>query len=239
MAFIPGKSCFAYLVHDTPTCRDDFKKSLALLRQNHPAEEIVLFHETGYPAVPGCRMIPIQFEIPDWIDCSCMYGARLGYMHMCRFFAGLVFTHLSEYEYYCRLDTDSFILSPARHNLFTWAQANSVYYGYVADNIYDQPDFCTGLWDLASSFAELQETYVHPRNIPVQATYYTNFELCHVPWFLKNWGPWFDRVDKAGGFYYHRWGDHTVRRLGVQMLMPPAQIRRVPLHYRHTFEFNA
>ena len=45
---------------------------------------------------------------------------------MCRFFTGFMYEQevLKDYEYYLRLDTDSFIHTPINYDIFDWAQKN-------------------------------------------------------------------------------------------------------------------
>lgn len=251
----PG--CFCYLVNHTQQGVDDFIKSLRLLKANYLKRyptPVIAFHEAQLTCQAriveesGVQpvFVPIEFKLPDCVDKSRICGERLGYMHMCHFFANDIFSHpaLADFEYYCRLDTDSFIMSPVYVNLFDWARANDCKYGFIDDAITDNPSFFPGLWATGGEFARANPQYpTYARlytEIPEGRVYYTNFELCNMAWFRSEpWTRYFDAIDKAGGIYYHRWGDHTIRYMGVRLFMPPVNIRRVTfIHYRHTFEYN-
>lgn len=252
----PG--CFVYLVNHTEDAIQQFRRSLGLLwtnyRKAHPAPVIAFCESQMSRRVResiaerhDCRFVEIKFHVPPWVDPKRPGPGRIGYMHMCRFFANEVFHHpaLASFEYYCRLDTDSFILSPVKVDLFARAKAENWGYGFIDDTIKDSARFTAGLWPLASRFLD-----EHPRitpfarpytDIPEGQVYYTNFEICECGWFRRApWASFFDTVDLNGGIYSHRWGDHSVRCLGVRMFMPPERIHLVTdVHYRHTFTYNA
>ncbi len=245
--------CFCYLVNHTQPYLTDFERSLILLRKNYLARfggPVIAFHEAGLTEevrrnlvertqVP-IQFVQLEFAIPSHIDKFKLYGARLGYMHMCRFFADTIFHHpaLATYDYYCRLDTDSFIHSPARADIFKDAAKAKSLYGFIADHLHDQPEFYSGLWDTARAFVNARPEYQYQKRvdqIPEGRVYYTNFELCYLPWFRSDpWSDYFKAIDTTGGIYYTRWGDHTIRYLGVNLLMPPERVMRVTsLPYTH------
>ena len=252
-----SKGCFCYLVNHTQKGVDEFIQSLRLLRVNYLDRyptPVIAFHESALMCQDRiCResgvrpvFVPIEFRLPDHIDRTRICGERMGYMHMCHFFANDIFHHpaLDGFEYYCRLDTDSFILSPVGRDLFSWAKASGCQYGFIDDSITDFCGFIPGLWATGAKFcadSPQYQTYAKLYSeIPEGRVYYTNFELCRRDWFRQApWVPYFEAIERAGGIYYHRWGDHTIRYMGVRLFMPPGQIRRVTfIHYRHTFEYN-
>ena len=61
-------------------------------------------------------------------------GFSMGYRHMCRFFSGEIYKQsvIRKYDYYLRLDTDSFIHTPLNYDIFTWAKNNHCDYGFIA-----------------------------------------------------------------------------------------------------------
>lgn len=253
------RGCFYYLVNHTDASVADFIISLTGLRTFYLSKfpcPVIAFHEAPLSAgrrrhitsVTGVdvRWQEIRFELPAHIQADRLYGFRPGYMFMCRFCANEVFHHpaLAPYTYHCRLDTDSRILSPVKQDLFGAAETQGVQYGFIDDSITDQPAYTSGLWPCAETYLQR-----HPQwpargklytEIPEGRVYYTNFELCYRPWFQQEpWVSFFNHVDRAGGIFYSRWGDHSIRYLGVKLFMPAAGIRRVVgLHYKHTYEYR-
>lgn len=255
-----NKNCIVYLVRSTKDDIDGLNKSLELVSKNVlPFSEnfdILLFHEDSLDSflpdiikLPNIKFHKIEFSVPDYPEeiknnIPEFYphpthgngpiawghpGFTLGYRHMCRFFAGEIFKNdiLKDYDYYMRLDTDSFILSPLNYDIFKWAKEKKCYYGYIAPAVqHDNPKVAEGL------SSKVREKY--PNSIPEFLLYYTNFELVYLPWFRGKYMEFYDYVDKLGGIYTNRWGDHIIRFLGVNLFMNKENI--IPVHgftYQH------
>ena len=157
-------------------------------------------------------------------------GFTMGYRHMCRFFSGHMYTFdiLKNYDYYMRLDTDSFIHTPLNYDIFEWAKECECYYGYIAPAVQtDNPKVIEGLWEYTNK--------IYPNNIPEGYMFYTNFEIGKVSWFLtSDYMKFYNELDQTGGFYTKRWGDAPIKFLGINLLMESKNI--IPVHgftYQH------
>lgn len=168
-------------------------------------------------------------------------GFSMGYRHMCRFFTGWMYEQeiLKNYEYYLRLDTDSFIRSPVRYDPFEWMKNNQCEYGFVAQAVqYDNPKVVIGLWDTVKNWLLLNNinTKTDANKIPDARMFYTNFELGKVSSFTKGslYFDFYKFIDSTGGIYTGRWGDAPLKYLGVNLFIDSAAIR--PVHgfiYQH------
>lgn len=142
-------------------------------------------------------------------------GFSMGYRHMCRFFSGEMykFDILKQYDYYLRLDTDSFIHTPLNYDIFEWAKNNDCYYGFIAPAVQqDNEKVVEGLWDYVND--------AYPNNIPDRLMFYTNFELGKISWFLTSeYMNFYNYIDKCGGIYTKRWGDAPIKFLGINLFM--------------------
>jgi hypothetical protein len=171
-------------------------------------------------------------------------GFNMGYRFMCRLFSHPIFEIAKEYEYYMRLDTDSFILSPINYDPFEWAKNNNVYYSYIEPAVqFDHPDVSYGLNEfIKNKINEFNISTLRNINTLEQGKlYYTNFELCKVDWFInnKNWNWFFKMIDESGMIFMRRWGDHIIRYLGINLFMNPENI--IPIknfHYQHGAEYK-
>ena len=157
-------------------------------------------------------------------------GFSMGYRHMCRMFSGEFYKLpiVQQYEYYIRLDTDSFIQTPLGYDIFKWAKENECWYGYVAPAVQqDNEKVVEGLWDLVNEH--------YPNNIPDRWMYYTNWELGKVDWFLTSeYMALYNIIDENGGIYTKRWGDAPIKFLGVNLFMPQKHIQPVQgFTYQH------
>jgi hypothetical protein len=213
----------------------------------------MLFHEASLTEeargdIARSAKFPVKFAELKFTDPSppVDIGAsifKMGYRHMCHFFADDIFhrPELAEFDYYMRLDTDSFILSPVKTDLFECMESKSAVYGYITEDV-DSPECSAGLWPLAEKFTRESglETRKAVSEIPEPRCYYTNFEICDLAWFRRSpWRDFFAAVDKANGIYTTRWGDHIIRYIGVNLFAPPEAVAVMPVHYFHRDEFGS
>lgn len=227
------KGCFIYLVNHTEQAVADGVRSLALLKANYLDRfptPVLLFHEAGLTeemkrrlsAEVDAQFVPVDFSSYPHGAADPAGSWSLGYLNMCRFFANEVFHHpaLEPFDYYCRLDTDSFILVPVAYDIFKRAADVRAFYGFVNDALCAPPEYCGGFSDALRRFG------VTPSR--EGGLYYTNFEVCYLPWFRTDpWRTFFAFIDTEDGIYAHRWGDHLIRYAGVKALMPTDRV----LHY--------
>ena len=238
--------CFIFLVgHEKPRYVEDFLRSLPMLKQNYldkyPAP-VIGFHRAGLSAETRNMIVErtgvaVQWEeiclqVPAWIDQrlipSIPYTPE--YMNMARWMSGQYMCHpaLADFEYICRLDTDSFITAPVKKDLFATMQANGWWYGYMNAGIKEYEDFTIGTREAIAEFIENNpRLQVHTPLfvLPHGQLYYTNFEVIRREWFQASlWQQYFVHMDATGGFYYHRWSDCLIRYLGVRTFMPRERI---------------
>jgi hypothetical protein len=222
-------NCILYLV-DTYDL-DNFRKSLdsipALLRK-YP---IVAYYEDSLPLEtrvqlkwqhPQLEFFPVSLERPhypgeiearihdNFVMDICSFS--LGYRSMCRFFSGEVFNRpeLLQYEYVLRLDTDSVIIN-LPFDPFDVMVAIEADYGYrLLCN--DHPQCYVDYYKCFKSVVEgLGHTYSFPENRRGWV-YFTNFEVMRLSAFRSPLHQKvYDGLEKTGGFYVHRWGDHIHR----------------------------
>jgi alpha 1,2-mannosyltransferase len=153
---------------------------------------------------------------------------------MCRFYSGGIFRLdvMQDYDWYWRVDTDSYILEPLATDPFATMSSNDLAYGYMALGREDE-HLTTGLWDTTMEWANKQHVgrtalldQFAPNGQWDRSYYYTNFELVNLKFFRSNqYLDYFDHLDRdTGGFYNHRWGDAPIRLLGVSMLAPKERV---------------
>lgn len=254
-----SKNGIIYLINTDRKYVDDFINSLILLKKNYLQDypcPVVGFYESSLPleirkTINDRSGVPVQYievdfsVVPDIYDKNRLLDVRLGYHHMCHFFANDVFHQpvVKDWEYYLRLDTDSFILSQVGYDIFEEARKKNVFYGFVGISD-DSPRFQKGLRDVVKKYVENHsscEYYKSLDKIPECEVYYNNFEVCFIPWFQQEpWISFFKTIDKSGGIWTTRWGDHAIRTYGVNLLMSSDHIYQYKdIHYKHAeFENN-
>lgn len=245
-----------YLVGSSMKNIEDFIISLESLRNNYLNSfpcTVVAFYEKDLSEYTRSHVVDrsgvnilyqlIEFNStkpPETVDVS-----NLGYRHMCNFFTNEIFNTnvLKDFKYYCRLDTDSKILSPVGYDFFNWMNVNNCNYGYFDDSIKNRSIYCVGLWESFDKFVKSNpqfRTYGKLyRDIPERSLFYTNFEICNISWFKSEpWQTFASYIVGLGGIYNNGWGDHNIRYAGVKLYMEPSRIKRVPIHYYHQKEFD-
>ena len=200
--------------------------------------------------IPDIQFEEIRFDMPSWISTDpSSYSVSLGefwmgYRHMCRYYSGGIYRdeRLAKYEWYWRLDSDSYLLSPIDYDPFERMAQNGQEYAYMKDTDIDHARVCVGLWECTKEYMEknsipMSKAFIEhsPNGNWDYTMYYTNFEIGKLSfWRSKEYMGYFDHLDKNGGIYYHRWGDNVIHWLGVNMLMDESKIWRVEdMAYQH------
>jgi hypothetical protein len=111
---------------------------------------------------------------------------------------------------------------------------NDKLYGFVI-NIYDSPESIETLWPQTLEFLAEHPEYIHPNNAMNWLTdsknrpghnqkangystchFWSNFEIGDMNfWRSQAYEDYFNHLDRAGGFFYERWGDAPVHSIGL------------------------
>jgi hypothetical protein len=151
--------CIVYLAQnsskDIQYGRDSrtlIQKSLDLLFKNYNDQfkhPVLIFHEGDFDQESQNEIRKgrseilfhqVKFEIPSFLTNSNipdMWDGKfgIGHRHMIRFYAIQIFDLLKElgYDWFFRMDDDSFIHSKIEYNLFEYLEKNNFVYGYRVD----------------------------------------------------------------------------------------------------------
>ena len=196
-------------------------------------------------------LIPSEhWSYPEWIDVpkadearkameekKVIYGGSLSYRHMCRYNSGFFFRHplLLQYDYYWRVEPDVEFTCNIDYDPFTFMRENGKEYGFTI-TLKEIRETIPTFWSTTKKFMEANKDLVHPRNFldPVFTDYTGKYNMCHF-WsnfeiasfkFLRSeaYLKYFDYLDKAGGFFYERWGDAPVHSIAAGMFLPIEKI---------------
>lgn len=258
----PVKAVITYLSRSRPKDVSDLKRSLSLLDVNFNdrfSYPVIVFHEDFNESLMGkirkatrsnLQFEKIKFEIPDFLNKEEIpeyiyvdgFEFPMGYRHMCRFMSSLIFQHpaLKDYDYLWRLDTDSFLLDKIDYDVFRFMEEHNYTYGYI-HIIKDEPEAVRGLWETTKKYIEdnsIKPTFLHKftqNGIWDRSYYYTNFEISKIDfWRSDEFMNYFNYLDKAGGIYKYRWGDHVIHLLAISMFVPESQVHKFSdIAYQH------
>mmetsp|Transcript_8189 Transcript_8189/g.19029 ORF Transcript_8189/g.19029 Transcript_8189/m.19029 type:complete len:425 (+) Transcript_8189:20-1294(+) len=202
---------------------------------DHFQYPVLIFHENLGPGqvnvITAATRSPVEFHqitlrIPTFIDARYVprwyQGFSLGFRHMIRFFTIQLYEHpaMQKYDYYWRLDSDSFLIGRLWVDPFVFMRASDYKFGFVAStNV--QPEFTADLWEL---------TEAHRRSEGITSewfsgkwngfAFYSNCEIARVDfWGLPEVQAYLNKVDQAGGIYKVRWPDSAIHFLAATMFL--------------------
>jgi alpha 1,2-mannosyltransferase len=261
------KATILYLARSKRGDIENLKHSLSLLdinfndKFNYP---VIIFHEDFNESLlediqkstrSNLKFEKVDFQVPDFLKNEAIpefiyvdgFEFSIGYRHMCRFFSGLIYQNpaLKGYDYYWRLDTDSFLLGKIDYDIFRFMQENDYLYGYMCTGI-DHPDVVNGIWDITKKYIEandIKPTFLQkftPGGIWDMTGFGTNFEISNLDfWHSSEFKKYFDYLDHEGGIYKHRWGDNDIHFLAVSMFIPEDRIHKFEdIAYQHQSFIN-
>lgn len=172
-------------------------------------------------------------------------GFTIGYRHMCNFFAGELYKEsiLDNYDYYMRLDTDSFILREVKENIFDKMKNLNAFYGFIAQAIQsDNPKVTIGLRECVKEFLDTNKikTNIDISQIRENGMFYNNFEIGKISWFKNSeYMKFYEHIKNTGGIYIHRWGDAPIRYLLLNLIMPHNNMLNITeIAYQHGAIYN-
>ena len=155
---------------------------------------------------------------------------------MCRFHARTLYDEpiLAGLRYVWRLDDDSFILRPVRYDVFRLMADRQIRYGYAMIGPECAPCI-EGLWPAADRYVDehcLRQRFQWPRD----KVYHNNFEVSDLElWRSREYRNFFDYIDRLGGIFYTRWGDHAIKTIAVTLFV----LQNETHHFRNDVCYSA
>jgi alpha 1,2-mannosyltransferase len=195
------------------------------------------------------RLTSEEFGIPSHIDMlraeksmaemkrkGVIYGDSLSYRKMCRFFSGYFYRAplVQKYDYYWRIEPDVSFLCDIDYDPFTFLRENNKKYGFVItlrEFMETIPTlFAETLNFLAKNFNLIKNRNLNGFILNHDRSYngchfWSNFEIGDLGFFRSElYQRYFDWLDRAGGFFYERWGDAPVHSIAAALFLDADQI---------------
>ncbi|EDO16942.1 hypothetical protein Kpol_1020p52 [Vanderwaltozyma polyspora DSM 70294] len=224
---------------------EDFKKTMTAF----------ISGETKFGVIPK-----EHWSFPSWIDQDrakkvreemkekkIIYGDSVSYRHMCRFESGFFWRHplLDDYEYYWRVEPDTKMYCDIDYDVFRFMKDNKKRYGFTI-SIKEFVSTIPTLWETTTDFLSLHPEYIAENNMLDFVSndgglsynlchFWSNFEIADLSvWRSKAYVDYFDYLDKAGGFFYERWGDAPVHSIAASLFLNREEIHHFgDLGYYH------
>ncbi|SCU84979.1 LADA_0D05028g1_1 [Lachancea dasiensis] len=196
-------------------------------------------------------VIPSEhWSVPDWIDQDraaearsqmvqdqVIYGDSVPYRHMCRFESGFFFQHelLADYEFYWRVEPDIRLFCDIHYDVFRFMKLNNKKYGFIL-SLSEYEKTIPTLWATTKQFMHKFPQYVHKNNLLDFVSddqgesynmchFWSNFEVGSLDfWRGDAYQAYFEYLDRAGGFFYERWGDAPVHSIAASLFLDKSEL---------------
>ncbi|KAH6686270.1 putative alpha-1, 2-mannosyltransferase [Plectosphaerella plurivora] len=188
------------------------------------------------------------------------YADKKSYHSMCRWNSGMFYKHpaLQNYRYYWRVEPSVHFFCDVDYDVFRYMHDNNKTYGFTI-NLYDAPKSIPSLWPETKKFIAQNPHYLHENNAMDWLTdktrrpentadangystchFWSNFEIGDMDfWRSKPYEDYFNHLDRAGGFFYERWGDAPVHSIALGLFEDKSKIHWFrDIGYQHIPFFN-
>ncbi|RFU25837.1 hypothetical protein B7463_g10502, partial [Scytalidium lignicola] len=188
------------------------------------------------------------------------YASKISYHQMCRWNSGLFYKHpaLEHIQYYWRVEPNVHFFCDVDYDVFRYMQDNNKTYGFTI-NLYDSPPSIPSLWPETVKFISEHPEYLHKKNAMRWVTdserrpshnidangystchFWSNFEIADMSfWRSQVYEDYFNHLDRAGGFFYERWGDAPVHSIALGLFEDSSKIHWFrDIGYQHIPFFN-
>ncbi|ORY99935.1 nucleotide-diphospho-sugar transferase [Syncephalastrum racemosum] len=170
-----------------------------------------------------------------------IYGGSESYRHMCRFQSGFFFRHplLDSYDYYWRVEPHVSFTCDIDYDPFLLMRERDLKYGWTI-SIKEYVETIPTLWDTVKDFMKEHPEHIVPKNDPESLMswvsndggdsynlchFWSNFEIGSLKWLRsKAYMDYFNHLDRAGGFFYERWGDAPVHSIAAAIMLKKSEV---------------
>jgi alpha 1,2-mannosyltransferase len=160
---------------------------------------------------------------------------------MCRYQSGFFFRHelTLDLDYYWRVEPGIKLYCDLDYDPFVFMQMNNKTYGFTMA-LYEYSDTVPTLWDTTKQFIAAHPEYLakdhglhfltdEPQRLLEPGWnlchFWSNFEIGDLRWWRsKPYMDYFEWLDKAGGFFYERWGDAPVHSIAVAIMLDRSRL---------------
>lgn len=189
------------------------------------------------------------------------YAYMESYHQMCRWNSGFFYKHpeLQDMQYYWRVEPKVHFFCDVDYDVFRYMQDHNKTYGFTV-SLYDKPWSVRTLWPETMKFLadgnghllakgnaldwltdkERRPEHNEQANGYSTCHFWSNFEIADMNfWRSPAYEAYFEHLDRAGGFFYERWGDAPVHTIGVGLFADKSSIHWFKdIGYQHIPFFN-
>ncbi|KAL1963408.1 hypothetical protein VTN77DRAFT_8424 [Rasamsonia byssochlamydoides] len=188
------------------------------------------------------------------------HASQISYHQMCRWYSGFFYKHpaLKDFKYYWRVEPNVKFFCDINYDVFRFMADHNKTYGFTI-NIYDDPNTLPSLWPETMAFLAEHPEYLSADNSLGWLTdstarpdvtalahgystchFWSNFEIGDLDfWRSPAYEAYFAHLDRAGGFFYERWGDAPVHSVALGLFADNEKIHWFrDIGYQHSVFSN-
>ena len=184
---------------------------------------------------PGIDRERAKKSWADMRSAGVPYADMESYHNMCRFFSKSFYSHplVQEYKFYWRIEPNVRFRCEIENDPFDFMAENNKKYGFVITI----REFMGSIKTLMNTTAKFLMAYYDklPKADLMQfmfdggeyngCHFWSNFEIGAFDWLRsKAYNDFMDALERAGGFYYERWGDAPVHSIAASFLLGRSEV---------------
>lgn len=237
---------------------DEFKKATQAQTKARCAYHVI---PKEHWQIPSWIDRELMKESADYLEEQEVQFARMeSYHQMCRWNSGFFYRHpaLEHYQYYWRVEPNVHFFCDVDYDVFRYMRDHNKTYGFTI-TLYDSPLSVASLWPETMKFVSANKDYQADNNAMrflqdkdrrpdhyIQANgystchFWSNFEIGDMSfWRSPAYEAYFEHLDRAGGFFYERWGDAPVHTIALGLFEDASKIHWFKdIGYQHIPFFN-
>jgi mannosyltransferase len=178
-------------------------------------------------------------------DEGVQYSSQASYHQMCRWNSGMFYKHpaLENIRWYWRVEPKVQFFCNVDYDVFRYMQDQNKTYGFTI-NLFDAPETIPSLWPETERFLAAHPEYLqennmmewlvddklrpeHNRKANGYSTchFWSNFEIGDMDFFRgEAYEAYFNHLDRAGGFFYERWGDAPIHSIALGLFEDASKV---------------
>ncbi|MCJ1369050.1 alpha 1,2-mannosyltransferase 2.4.1 [Loxospora ochrophaea] len=173
----------------------------------------------------------------DMAERKIIYGDSVSYRHMCRYESGFFYRHplMNQFEWYWRVEPSIELYCDINYDTFKFMRDNGKKYSFVL-SLYEYIDTIPTIWNSVKNFTRAHPEHIVEGNSMAflsddggdtynRCHFWSNFEIGNLDWLRsKAYTDYFETLDRAGGFFYERWGDAPIHSIAAGLLLKKEEV---------------
>ena len=220
---------------------DEFKKGVQQMTRSEVRFGLVPKEQWSYPEWISQDMAATSRKSMREKSPQLPYADSESYRHMCRFQSGFFFRHplTLDLDYYWRVEPGIRLFCDVEYDPFVFMAMNNKTYGFTMA-VHEYYETVATLYETTKTFVQKHPEYVS-KNAGMHfltdepdkfmepgwnlCHFWSNFEIGDLRfWRSKEYLEYFEHLDKAGGFFYERWGDAPVHSLAAILFLDKSRL---------------